>query len=120
MNYVKDLKAVFDWIKSNIKFYGDIQAVETFQEAFHTAFLLKGGDCDDLVILGAALLESIGYKTKLFVVRYKDRPFHIYMKVGIPPITPYPLRWLPFDTSHKQIGFGQSYKALTNAEALTL
>lgn len=74
------MKALFYWIKKNIKYVRDINGLETL----HTPdkiLEIGAGDCDDFVILAGSMLESIGYPV-IFVVtsNRKDKKFnHIFL-----------------------------------------
>ncbi len=73
----------------NIPFYMD----DRVQFARET--LEKGsGDCDDLVILYATLLESVGIQTAFIEVKYPEKSIaHVYMMfdTGVPPSEGYRL-----------------------------
>lgn len=59
----QEIVALFDFVRDEIRYVSDITDVETL----HTAerILSQGyGDCDDKSILLAAMLESIGHRTR--------------------------------------------------------
>lgn len=77
------IKAIFKWIKKNIKYVRDIDGIETL----HTPYkiLRQGyGDCDDLATLSASLLKAVGYKVFYVVTSNRqDKRFnHIFLKVS--------------------------------------
>ncbi|MBN1997071.1 transglutaminase domain-containing protein [candidate division KSB1 bacterium] len=116
-NYMKHLERLYLWIKNNIRYIYDIQALETFQSAHLTLFTIKAGDCDDLTILSAAMLESCGFPTKLMYLVKKingvNYPIHIWLKVGIPPLKP--INWIDFDSAERSLNLGENYKKLNFA-----
>lgn len=106
----------------NIPFYKDdyVQyATETLKK--------KNGDCDDLVILYASLLESVGIKTAFVEVRDPEKDIaHLYLifDSGLPPEKShlvssndklYIIRknsiWIPIETTLLQSGFDQAWKS---------
>lgn len=57
--------------------------------------------CDDYVILTAALLQSVGYAVRMRVIQTKDAPDfnHIYLMVQLPKGAPHAGRWVALDAS---------------------
>ena len=64
-------------------------------EDFLTKGEIHGGDCDDLAMLSAAVLGSIGYKVRIVIASYRfDREFeHAYTEVWVED------SWFNFDLS---------------------
>ena len=62
-----EARAIFNWVRKNIRYTGDVKGLDTFQRARRTVEL-RAGDCDDMTILIASLLESTGHNVKLKVV----------------------------------------------------
>src|SRR5579883_1426692 len=60
-----EIQAVLDWVKQNIKFRGELG--ETVQTPLVT-LQLRGGDCDCMSTLTAALLMALGYKVRFKTV----------------------------------------------------
>lgn len=60
-----EIAAVLQWVKTNIAFRGEY--AETVQTPLVT-LQLRAGDCDDQATLLAALLSSLGYKTRFRTV----------------------------------------------------
>lgn len=92
-------RALFRWIRNNIKFVLDPAEVETIQDPLVTLNLLAG-DCDDHSILMAALAESVGIPARFHVVGPGRQEFqHVYAELLVNG------RWLPADTAEsKQLG----------------
>jgi transglutaminase-like putative cysteine protease len=73
-----EIDAIFDWIQRNIEFRGEYG--ETLQSPEAT-INLGAGDCDDQAVLGATLLNSLGYETRFRTVALHgsaDELSHVY------------------------------------------
>ena len=96
-DYEGDLKAIFKWMRSNIRYTHDPHELDTYQRARRTVDM-KAGDCDDMSILIGAMSQSVGYPIRLKVVAFEaDEYEHIYPLVGIPPSVP--RRWIALDAT---------------------
>jgi hypothetical protein len=77
-----EIAAVLQWVKSNIAFRGEW--AETVQTPLVT-LQLRAGDCDDQSTLMAALLGSLGYKTRFKTVAADpSAPYafsHVYIEI---------------------------------------
>lgn len=77
-----EINAVLQWVKSNIAFRGEW--AETVQTPLVT-LQLRAGDCDDQSTLMAALLGSLGYKTRFKTVAADpSAPYafsHVYIEI---------------------------------------
>ena len=80
-NYHGEIRALFNYVKNNIRYVRDIAGVETV--AWPTKTMeYKQGDCDDKVTLLGSLLESIGFKTRLVAIGPRMGLFtHVYLQV---------------------------------------
>jgi hypothetical protein len=77
-------KAIFEEISQmniqyqsdpNVPFYGDDRV-----QFAHETLAMKRGDCDDLVVLYASLLESLGINTAFVQVKDPEKPMaHLYL-----------------------------------------
>lgn len=81
-DYSGEVAAVTQWIRDNIRYTRDPFQRETVQAA-HVTLRDGHGDCDDMSILGASLLGSIGHNTQFKIVG-KDKPAHVFIEVNIP------------------------------------
>ena len=76
--------AVYQYIRSRVRYTPDVNGVETLQAPMVT-LQLGIGDCDDMALLAATLLEAAGYATGWWLLGYTttDAPEHIavYMPV---------------------------------------
>ena len=66
------------WIGENIQYFRDPKGTETLQTAQKT-IEFGYGDCDDMSILLAAMLMSVGIETRFKIIG-KDRPGHIFVE----------------------------------------
>lgn len=77
-----EIAAILQWVKSNIAFRGEW--AETVQTPLVT-LQLRAGDCDDQSTLMAALLGSLGYKTRFKTVAADpSAPYafsHVYIEI---------------------------------------
>lgn len=71
-----------NWVRSNIRYTGDVLDVETVQTPDYT--LTEGyGDCDDQSVLLATLLMSIGHPAAFCAVGIAGGPFSHVLPVAI-------------------------------------
>lgn len=92
-DFVAEIEAVYRYVIENCRYTRDVNDVETLQPADYTA--RQGyGDCDDISVYIASLLESIGHPTRNVAVGFKFREYnHVYIetKVG--------MKWIAVDAS---------------------
>lgn len=87
--YKDEALAIGDYVKKNVRYVRDINGVETLTDPFTMIDqLTRGeaqGDCDDISLLIATLLLSIGHQPFFRIVKYTNDPFinwqHIYVVV---------------------------------------
>jgi hypothetical protein len=92
-----ELMAIYDFVKRNIRYTGDITDKDTFQSAYRT-MQLGGGDCDDHAVLTAVLAMENGFTPKFRITsNYGSSWDHIYCIVGVPKLGP--TRWVALDTT---------------------
>ena len=99
-----EIRALFDFVRNQIRYVGDVVGIETLQTPDKT-LLLRAGDCDDKAILLATLLQSIGFPVRFIVTGYHEPDVfeHVYLAVAMPdgsllnldPTEPYPMGWAP-------------------------
>jgi transglutaminase-like putative cysteine protease len=58
---------IFEWIRQNIRLVPDIRNVE-FVAGVQYTLKIGAGDCDDISVLVGAMLESIGFETRIHVI----------------------------------------------------
>lgn len=97
-----EITAIRDYVRSNIRYTRDIRGVETLQSPVQT-LRLRAGDCDDMAILTASLLESIHHPTKFTAIGFAPNQFcHVYPQtkiahkwVTVETTEPVRLGWIP-------------------------
>lgn len=102
-----EIRIVFDFVRSNIRYTQDINGVETLQTPLAT-LELGIGDCDDMCTLLASLLEAIGHPTAFIAVGFElDVYEHVYLLtkiadsdswLSLDPTENQPIGWFPPDT----------------------
>lgn len=97
-DYLGEARAIFNGVRKVVKYRRDINGIDTYQHPVRT-LEFGGGDCDDYTILLCSLYESVGFPTRLKVVRTKNSTDwnHIYGLVGMPPREP--TKWMAADAS---------------------
>ena len=98
-----EVRALFDFVKRNIRYTRDIFRVELLHSA-RRMLELRAGDCDDMTILLGAMLLSTGHPVRLVLAGFRqNRPHaysHIYPEVNVSG------RWIAVDaTMDKPIGW---------------
>jgi hypothetical protein len=104
-DYLGEICALFDWVKNNIRYTKDIYRVELLHSA-RRMLQLRAGDCDDMTILLAAMLESTGHPVRLVIVgrdpKRKKQFSHIYLEtlykdlwIALDPTMSKPVGWAP-------------------------
>ena len=111
--------AIYDYTNENIAYVRDPNDIEFIQSAQKT-LKREFGDCDDHVILNAALLETLGIPTRLKVVatnRKKPRSFsHIFLEYKNQKG-----QWKKFDTTlHSKAGLGVPDRSIFREKTVTL
>jgi hypothetical protein len=95
-DYPAQIRAVYDWVRRYIAFRGE--HAETVQSPELTV-RLAAGDCDCQATLLAALLGSIGFKTRFVTVagdpEEPDEFSHVYLEVRDRTSG----QWVPLDTT---------------------
>lgn len=104
-DFVGEIKAIYEWVKQNIRFTKDIAGVETLRTA-REILLVRAGDCDDInSILLSSLLATIGHDVRLVTISSDPsapRVFsHIYIEVEMGG------QWVPLDSARRDPAFGR-------------
>ena len=100
-----EIRALFEWVRRNIRYTRDIFQVETLHTA-RRMLELRAGDCDDMTILLGAMLVATGHPVRLVLAGFRrNRPHsysHIYLEVrlgsewiALDPTMEKPLGWSP-------------------------
>ena len=100
-----EARAIFEWVRRNIRFTRDVYGKETLHSA-PEILRLGIGDCDDFTILICSLLATIGAKTRIVTVsNHAEDPSqfsHVYPEVKIPNGS-----WIPLDAARRSPAFGR-------------
>jgi len=94
-----EAKAIFDAVRENVRYTGDIYMLDTFQHPSKWTLKYHGGDCDDYTITLGSALQSIGHQVMLRIIQTNDNEDfnHIFLLDGIPPGDPQ--KWVALDAS---------------------
>ncbi len=109
-----EIAAVLQWVKSNIKFRGEY--AETVQTPLVT-LQLRAGDCDDQSALMAALLGSLGYKTRFKTVAADPSAPYAFSHVFIEVFHRKSGQWIPLDSTVPQSYPGWAPERVFRAKA---
>lgn len=87
-NFSDQRRAIFDWVRRNIRFVRDIAGKETLRTPRET-LAVRAGDCDDMTMLLAALLGTSGNDIRIVTIGVypgtpqNPAPFsHVYAEVS--------------------------------------
>jgi len=100
-----EVNAIFNWVKSNVRFVNDPYGVETLRQPWKLVQMPQpSGDCDDLSVLINTLCAAIGYNTAFKTIKADPRMpnqfSHVYALVEING------KWIAADGSQKQVSLG--------------
>lgn len=96
--YYKELGAIFDWVRNNIRYTADPSGLDVYYPPEY-ALKARTGDCDEMAVLIAILAESVGYPAKFRSVAKKGDNFcHVYAMVDADKGARSPGRWIAMDT----------------------
>lgn len=102
-----EVDALFSFVRDHIRYTRDVLNVETLATPDKT-LALRSGDCDDQSTLLAALLESLGYKTRFVIAGYNGSKYfaHVYVQVqtregwiNLDPTEDHGVGWAPANPS---------------------
>lgn len=98
-------QAIYQWCQQNLRFVTDMVGKETLRSARET-LTVRAGDCDDFTILIAALLGTIGIRSRAVTVSsHAEDPqsfSHIYPEAFVDG------RWIAMDIARPGAQFGLS------------
>lgn len=97
-----EARALFDFVRDDIRFVRDIHDVETLQTPDKTLEYGQG-DCDDKATLLATLLAAIGHPSRFHAIGFERDVFmHVYVEtligdkwIALDPTEPYEIGWHP-------------------------
>lgn len=89
-----EVRQLHAFVRDHVRYVQDIEGVETVQTPVKTLELLAG-DCDDKATVLAALLASIGFKTRFVAIGFEPGVFaHVYLEVLLGADN-----WIPLETT---------------------
>lgn len=94
----RELRALFNAIRRNVRYTSDIAGVDSYQKPRHT-LALRTADCDDYSTLICAAAATLGLPCRFKVIRTRGAPEwnHIFSQVGLPRKRP--AHWVSLDAS---------------------
>lgn len=99
-NWTCNIESLHAWVRDNIRFLGDVLAVETLQTPELT-LSTGAGDCDDQSILLATLLQSIGHPARFIAVDLGSGYSHVFTE------TPIGAYWIAAETTEPDWELGR-------------
>lgn len=104
-DYFAEIKTLFEWVRSNIRYTRDIHRVELLHSA-RRMLDLRAGDCDDMTILLSSMIKAIGHPVRIVLVGFNPRKpmlfTHIYLEafckgwwIPLDPTMKRPMGWSP-------------------------
>lgn len=99
----READALFKWVKTNVRYVRDSRDTEKINTAERT-LRVRCGDCDDMSVLLASLLESIGNKTRFMALGFDGNQYsHVVTQVRLgsawvtldPTVATSTLGWIP-------------------------
>ena len=112
------ISAVYDWMIANYRYIPDPEVLNSelfIAPKVQVRRFLNGeqiaGDCDDISLMSASLLGSIGYQVRIVVIgQFNHELDHAYAEVYSAPLG----QWLTFDPSdqHTPLGWELSYRRI--------
>lgn len=82
-DYRGQIARLFHWVKQHIRYVNDPRDVETISTPAAT-LKMQCGDCDDMSVLLAALLESIGHRTRFAALGFDDSSYsHVIVETKL-------------------------------------
>ena len=84
-----ELRALFNWYKTNIRYSGDPEGRDTYASPRRTLLEWKAADCDDAVVSLGCLVRHNGFKVGARVVQTGPEGFDpVYAIAGFPKENP--------------------------------
>jgi transglutaminase-like putative cysteine protease len=93
-DYIGEIRALFNFVRDNVRYTQDIRDVETLKTPDATLFSAQG-DCDDKSTLIATLCETVGFVTRFIAIGMNQRGVfeHVYAEVKLGTV------WIAMDTT---------------------
>lgn len=106
-----EIGKLFYWTKSKIRYLRDVRDVEKINTAERT-LRVGTGDCDDMSVLLASLLEAVGNKTRFVVMGFSSGEYeHVVTQVRLgtgwitldPTVAKATLGWVPPNVTRRMV-----------------
>lgn len=106
-DHMGEANAIFEFLQDKTRYANDPRGIEYIQTPEYVLKHIELGmrpslDCDDYTVTGLSLLRSIGYKTRIKIVGFRNnnRFSHVYGMVKIDG------KWVAFDCVRKDWSIG--------------
>lgn len=105
---------IFNWVRSNIKYYRDSKGREEITYPYIILSAIREGrlnftsDCDDIAVLLASMLKSLGFKVRLEIIALNKS---VYNHARVSVYSEKLKRWLPLEGTSKSLVVGQGFKS---------
>ncbi len=107
-DYAGELRAIYNYVKSNVRYTLDNRGKERIQHPAYTLFVSGMGDCDDMNALVPAMAGSVGHGGALRTIKAdRDRPdeySHVFALLGYRDARG--IHWIPADVTQQGTDFG--------------
>jgi predicted transglutaminase-like cysteine proteinase len=105
---------VWNFLVLNVRYTGDIDQYDTYQD-LRTTLEAGGGDCDDFTIAFGALLRALGFEVVQKIISLDGKYWaHVY------PVVQAGDRWIALDATEDKKKFGWEYPHAKTAVAFPL
>jgi len=102
-----EVRKIWDFVVLNLRYTFDPQDPDTFSTV-KESLDGGGGDCDDAVVMFAALLKAIGFRVIARVISTDGGKWeHVFAIVGCPHDAP--RKWIPLDPTVDGVQLGWMY-----------
>lgn len=100
-----EVRACYFYVVNNIRYTQDPNGVEMLQTPVAT-LEIEQGDCDDMCVLLASLLEALGHPTRFVAASFDATQPDTFSHVFLQTITPDCNRWLSLDPTEPEEKIG--------------
>lgn len=111
-----EIEAITNFVKKSVRYTRDVNGIEYVKTPLRHLMELQTygisyGDCDDMSLLLATLLESAGYKTRFVVIRTQSNPNNSFNHIYVEVLHPDTRKWLTLDATmkHKSYNWSPQY-----------
>lgn len=95
-DFAGEVEKIFDFVQNNVRYVHDVADVETLQTPIIT-LQNRAGDCDDKSTLLAAMLESIGHKTRFIAAGFQRNTIeHVFVETRVGS------QWVSLDATEQE------------------